>query len=88
MLAGQSSACRRNNATEAALRAALATDIGDAAHVVVAQRVSTIRTADRIVVLSVRTIDAVGDRDHSWRPVRPSGLPVVGRPAMPLGRAP
>jgi ATP-binding cassette subfamily B protein len=38
-------------ATDAALRAALTTYIADATVVIVAQRVSTIRDADRIIVL-------------------------------------
>jgi ATP-binding cassette subfamily B protein len=38
-------------ATDAALRAALAREIGEATVVIVAQRVSTIRDADRIIVL-------------------------------------
>ena len=40
-----------DHATDAALRAALAKETGGAAVVIVAQRVSTIRDADRIVVL-------------------------------------
>ncbi|SER40303.1 ATP-binding cassette, subfamily B [Actinokineospora terrae] len=46
--------------TEAALRAALADEIGDAAVVVVAQRLSTVRSADRIVVLDEGRVEAVG----------------------------
>ncbi|SDM49796.1 ABC transporter ATP-binding protein [Allokutzneria albata] len=40
-----------DNSTDAALRAALARELGDATVVIVAQRISTIREADRIVVL-------------------------------------
>jgi ATP-binding cassette subfamily B protein len=47
-------------ATDARLRAALATDVSDATMVIVAQRVSTIRHADQIVVLDGGRIVAVG----------------------------
>nr|WP_285610504.1 ABC transporter ATP-binding protein [Actinokineospora globicatena] len=47
-------------ATDAALRAALAKEIGDATVVVVAQRLSSIRSADRIVVLDAGLVEAVG----------------------------
>ncbi|MEU9502451.1 ABC transporter ATP-binding protein [Streptomyces sp. NPDC048196] len=49
--------------TDAHLRAALAREIGDATVLIVAQRVSTIRNADRIVVLNEGRI--VGDGPHS-----------------------
>jgi len=47
-------------ATDARLRAALATEVTDATMVIVAQRVSTIRHADQIVVLDGGRIVAVG----------------------------
>jgi ATP-binding cassette subfamily B protein len=47
-------------ATDAALRAALASQTAQAALVIVAQRVSTIRNADRIVVLDEGRVTATG----------------------------
>ena len=47
-------------ATDSALRAALAEEIADATIVVVAQRVNTIRDADRIVVLDDGRVVGVG----------------------------
>jgi len=46
--------------TDAALRAALAPEVKDAAVLVVAQRVSTIRTADTIVVLDDGAVVGIG----------------------------
>ncbi|NIJ11477.1 ATP-binding cassette subfamily B protein [Saccharomonospora amisosensis] len=53
-----------DNATDAALRAALDREVGDASRVVVAQRVSTIRNAERIVVLDAGRIEAVGTHEE------------------------
>ncbi|MGW7041370.1 ABC transporter ATP-binding protein [Streptomyces avermitilis] len=49
-----------DHATDAALRAALAKETGGAAVVIVAQRVSTIRDADRIVVLDRGRVISAG----------------------------
>jgi ATP-binding cassette subfamily B protein len=51
-------------ATDARLRAALAPQVRDAAVVVVAQRVSTIRNADRILVLEDGEAVGIGTHDE------------------------
>ena len=51
-------------ATDAALRAALAPETAEAAVIVVAQRVSTIRTADQIIVLEDGRIVGLGKHDE------------------------
>lgn len=50
--------------TDARLRAALATSVGDATVIVVAQRVSTITGADQIVVLDYGRIVGIGRHDE------------------------
>jgi ATP-binding cassette subfamily B protein len=53
-----------DNATELSLRGALARQIADATQVIVAQRVSTIRTADTIVVLESGQVEAIGTHEE------------------------
>ena len=54
-------------ATDARLRAALAREVGHAAVVTVAQRVSTIRNADQIVVLDDGTVAGIGTHEDLLR---------------------
>ncbi|MGK0740534.1 ABC transporter ATP-binding protein [Leucobacter sp. Z1108] len=54
-------------ATDARLRAALAREVGHAAVVTVAQRVSTIRDADQIVVLDDGTVAGIGTHEDLLR---------------------
>jgi ATP-binding cassette subfamily B protein len=54
-------------ATDARLRAALAPVIADAAVVVVAQRISTVRHATRIMVLDHGRVVGMGDHDELLR---------------------
>jgi ATP-binding cassette subfamily B protein len=51
-------------ATDAALRAALAPEVGNAAVIIVAQRVSTIRNADQIIVLEDGRIVDIGTHEE------------------------
>jgi ATP-binding cassette subfamily B multidrug efflux pump len=54
-------------ATDAALRAALARETADATVLIVAQRVATIRNADKIIVLEAGRIVAEGTHDELMR---------------------
>jgi ATP-binding cassette, subfamily B, multidrug efflux pump len=60
-------------ATDARLRAALAEETRDATVVIVAQRVATIRNADRIIVLDHGRVVGTGTTPSSWRPAKPTG---------------
>nr|WP_282004938.1 ABC transporter ATP-binding protein [Propioniciclava sinopodophylli] len=51
-------------ATDARLRAALASETADAAVVIVGQRIATIRDADQIVVLDDGRIEGIGTHEH------------------------
>jgi ATP-binding cassette subfamily B protein len=54
-------------ATDAALRAALAEETADATVLIVAQRVATIRYADKIIVLEAGRVVATGTHDELMR---------------------
>ena len=62
--------------TDAALRAALRREVADATVVIVAQRVSTIRDADRIVVLDEGEVVGVG-RHHELMDTNPTYREIV-----------
>ena len=56
--------------TDAALRKALAKETEDAAVLIIAQRVSTIRHANCIVVLNEGEMAGIGTMRNFWKPVR------------------
>lgn len=53
--------------TDAALRRALAQNVGDATVIIVAQRISTILNADEIIVLNEGKIDGIGTHEELLR---------------------
>lgn len=53
-----------DTATDAKIRAAFATEIPDTTKIIIAQRISSIQEADRIIVLNEGRIDAIGTHEE------------------------